>query len=439
MASAAEKESRDQELQALNLQKFYDLYRTARAHHERFINHRQEHEKPVNLLPLDKLEIKLDKIEKTIKIQREVRHKPNWEPNAIQFFFLLNLPLHELSGLWSSTKWNRNAVEHLDNVGPLTSYFLQKAKYVSIKRSRDGSDEDIFTRIQTINAELNKFDAKSVGRDTAEKKQGIDNDGGRCIVTGVANPEVCHIIPFAFNNSDRNTQKSALLTKTIHAMINLEVDTETMDAVDLLSKEKRSSDKQWNMICLSPSLHTWWGYAYLGFKWLGSTPTTNNPEIHEIKLQFHWMPRNIKRIPTASFHPKDLKSLDQEIKHCYGSEPYLCRKPNCQACDGTKDIAAHNVTSGRPIRTGDIFTIRRKKDDILRCRAMFDIQWAIITSAAISGAALVPDELGDFSFPPGDYSFSYEDIKDNVEGDEETRSRVQSWVNQNSPEPEQEL
>ncbi|KAG5759458.1 hypothetical protein H9Q69_009250 [Fusarium xylarioides] len=438
MASAAEKESRDLESQALNLRKFYDLYGTARAHHERFINHRQEHEKPVNLLPLDELNIKLDKIEKVIEIQRKVRNKPNWEPNAIQFCFLLNLPLYELSHLWSTTNWNRNAVEHLDNVGPLTSYFLQKAKYVSTKRSRDGSDEDIFTRIQTINTELNKFDAKSVRRDTTESKQGEDNDGGRCIVTGVANPEVCHIIPFAFNNSDRNTQKSALLKKTIHAMINLEDDKETMDAVDLLSNEKRSSDKQWNMICLSPSLHTWWGYAYLGFKWLGSMPT-NNPEIHEIKLQFHWMPRNMKRVPTASFHPKDLKSLDQEIKHCYGSEPYLCGELNCQACDGTKDIAAHNVKSGRPIRTGDVFTIRRKMVDIPRCRTMFDIQWAIITAAAISGAALVPDELGDYSFPPDSYSFSYEDIKDNVEGDEETQTRVQSWVDQNSPEPQQEL
>jgi hypothetical protein len=70
---------------------------------------------------------------------------------------------------------------------------------------------------------------------------------------------------------------------------------------------------------------------------------------------------------------------------------------------------------------------------------MFDIQWAIITSAAISGGALVPDELGDFSFPPGDYHFSYEDIQDNVEADEDTQSRVQSWVDQNSPEPQQEL
>ncbi|KAI7772170.1 hypothetical protein LZL87_009333 [Fusarium oxysporum] len=439
MASAPEEVSGVVETQAIELREFHKLYETAEDHHKRFITHRQEHKDPVDLLPLDELQIKLDKLEKVIKLQREHRNKPNWEPNAIQFCFLLNLPLDELTAIWNNYKWSNNVLHYLDNVGPLTSYFLQKAQYVSTKRDRNGTNEDVIDRVKWLEAALDKLDTTRINRKEPELQECKKNDGGHCIVTGVANPDACHIIPFAFNNSDKNTKKTSVFSSTIRTMLGLPGNKETEDAIALLHQGKGSSDKQWNMICLSPSLHRWWGYAYWAFKWLDAAPITNDTKTCKIRLQFHWMPRNIKRDPTASFRLKDLPDLDKQIKHCYGSEPYLCNEQNCQACYGTKGIAAHNVESGRPIRTGDIFTIIRSTIDVPLCRTMFDIQWAIITSAAISGGALVPDQLGDFSFPPGDFVFSYEDIKDNVEEDEETRSRVQSWIDQNSPEPQQEL
>ncbi|KAF5631228.1 hypothetical protein F52700_6933 [Fusarium sp. NRRL 52700] len=104
MESEPMNQSKDLESQALKLRNFYNLYETAKAHHKQFINYRQEHTKPVNLLPVDELEIRLDKIEKAIKIQREVLYKPDWEPNTIQFCFLLNLPRKDLSELWGNIK-----------------------------------------------------------------------------------------------------------------------------------------------------------------------------------------------------------------------------------------------------------------------------------------------------------------------------------------------
>lgn len=122
MASAPEKVSGVVEAQALELREFYKLYETAKDHHKRFITHHQEHKDPVVLLPLHELQIKFDKLEKAIKLQREHRNKPNWEPNAIQFCFLLNLPLDELATLWNNYKHSRDALYYLDNAGPLTSY-----------------------------------------------------------------------------------------------------------------------------------------------------------------------------------------------------------------------------------------------------------------------------------------------------------------------------
>lgn len=122
MASAPEEVSGVVETQALELREFYKLYETAKDHNKRFITHRQEHKDPVVLLPLDALQIKLDKLEKAIKLQREHRSKPDWEPNAIQFCFLLNLPLDELTTTWNNYKQSSVVLHHLDNVGPLTSY-----------------------------------------------------------------------------------------------------------------------------------------------------------------------------------------------------------------------------------------------------------------------------------------------------------------------------
>lgn len=178
-------------------------------------------------------------------------------------------------------------------------------------------------------------------------------------------------------------------------------------------------------------LHTWWGNAYWGFKWVEAEVDPQDLAKTRIRLQFHWMPRNMTPQPTHPIHLDDEtdpeKRLSSQLNHSYGSEPIVCNKDNCETCQGTSGVAAHNVHSGRPIRTGDIFTVIRNTDDVNFFHRMIDIQWAIICAAAISGAALAPELLGHLpDWPPltgfpcdaevSDGGLSEEDIQKWTEG-----------------------
>lgn len=50
-----------------------------------------------------------------------------------------------------------------------------------------------------------------------------------------------------------------------------------------------ATDKAWNMLCLNPQLHRWWGEARFGLKCLGVTPTPTGGAT--VCIQFIWMPQ----------------------------------------------------------------------------------------------------------------------------------------------------
>ncbi|KAF4435375.1 HNH nuclease [Fusarium austroafricanum] len=269
----------------------------------------------------------------------------------MQFYMLLNLPPEELSNMWIDLVHSDEYRYCLNNVGPFISYFLQHSQYIpqSDKKRKADSDpalnaaqKEIYDEHEALKKELAQLDASTSDRSTKEQTTCKEYDGYRCIVTGAANPQACHIIPFAINNSETNLQK------TFRFNSELKTDDKTKSA---------------------------------------------------IKLQFHWMPRNIKRGPPNSAQ----SSLWAEL--------YICSEEGCQACDDTKAIAAHNIDTGCPIRTGDIFIIIRDTADIPFCQRAMDMQWAVITAAAISGGALIPDQLGDFDDGPDDTTVTYEDLK----------------------------
>ncbi|KAH7019121.1 hypothetical protein EDB80DRAFT_869796 [Ilyonectria destructans] len=202
----------------------------------------------------------------------------------------------------------------------------------------------------TEGSEKGKLSTKAIERSKTVADKCRELDGDRCIVTGYTHPEICHIVPFAWNNSDYNVSKTEKFIPIISDFLDLPVDSDSTRALASLYAERGSSDKVWNIVALNSIQHFWW-----------------DPEKH----------------------------LSSQLNHSYGSKPTICDKDNCETCQGTSGVTAHNAHSGRPIRTGDIFTVVRDTNDVNFFHRMIDIQWAIICAAAISGAALAPELLGD--------------------------------------------
>ncbi|KAL6854786.1 hypothetical protein ACO1O0_005911 [Amphichorda felina] len=144
----------------------------------------------------------------------------------------------------------------------------------------------------------------------------------------------------------------------------------------------RSSDRSWNMVCLSPQLHDWWGKGYWAFKVLSHEDGVEGEKdgFTNVVLQFHWMP-----IPQKD--PGSSPPLPPNSDVVWGEEAELHKRLQ------RSDLTAHNFVSSRPIRTGDLFHISLKPEDGPKFIRMMDLQWAIINIIALAGAAGDPDLL----------------------------------------------
>ncbi|PTB50245.1 hypothetical protein M431DRAFT_512446 [Trichoderma harzianum CBS 226.95] len=221
-------------------------------------------------------------------------------------------------------------------------------------------------------------DTKSVNRNTRERDKCFARDGGVCILTGAAYPEVCHIIPFAITASAASISQCHFFVPAVEGLLGGE---DAQSFHELLLLAPGSSDKSWNMLCLHPTLHSWWGKCLFGLKFHGIIPSLEN-ENCIFQLQFHWLPRTgnnpAERIKVDNDAiARMLQTIQREQDKGLIMES---RKENC-----------------RPIETGDVFSLVMAKEDAAKMKVMIDIQWANAKLAAISGAA-------DFWEPPAGYS-----------------------------------
>ncbi|KAH7317155.1 hypothetical protein B0I35DRAFT_434653 [Stachybotrys elegans] len=193
-------------------------------------------------------------------------------------------------------------------------------------------------------------------RKDGPKKECRDRDGHRCVLTGTAGPEVCHIIPFA-----------------------------------------------WNMVCLSEQMHTWWGKAYWGFEPL--VPVSAEGKYH-VTCIFRWVFRKTQEFANTPMEIRkgknDLKDLLDEVEkweegEASDGEEGRMKQPAPSAFTPGGKIGASNVESLAPIRSGRevIFPFDRR-DDAWRFYKVMQIQWACVRLSAISGAADVwANEMDD--------------------------------------------
>lgn len=281
-------------------------------------------------------------------------------------------------------------------------------------------------------------------RDEDAKAERRMLDQNRCVILGTGNPEVCHIVPFSIGSNEEHRCKfrdyigpgiSCIFSETptwvdgppdtgLHSIFSEGAgeDDETEDDLireddemedDMISEEPPSSlfaircrkiftskigvsDKSWNEICLNRQLHNWWGRGYFAFKPLGidgkfqvtlTSPKGHSVTYTQIKLQFHWMPRqnDLLRGISEDVSPQELSST---VGKTYGDLDLTDSMNPVFALDRPSSVSHH-------VQTGDIFYVKVEPRYAERMLAAFRIQWAAIKNLAMAGGAESLDDVGD--------------------------------------------
>lgn len=212
--------------------------------------------------------------------------------------------------------------------------------------------------------------SSKVNRKMSEKAKCKQRDGDRCIMTKTDCPQVCHVLPFSWSGSDHGKIIGGLFTEMMDQLLFAEV---VVDAEMRFALTTGELDKSWNMICLSASLHTWWGKCYFGLKYLGMTPSDEDKVT--VKLEFRWLKQNQ--------HTKAIHTLDQQQRRDFRDE--LLQTPD-------PAVAANVCPSNRPILSGQTVDVTLDDGDAPYFISAIKIQWALVQLAAMSGGAEPTDE-----------------------------------------------
>ena len=242
-----------------------------------------------------------------------------------------------------------------------------KSTIQSRKRSKADGDIKYIPRAAGPTGQLNP--------EEKEKSARWELDGGRCVITDIANPDVCHILPLATCARQEIQAQFKLYFDQSSMLLWDDEDDETDNLNAWFITGLGVSDKAWNMISLNTQLHRWWGKAYFGFRCQGILPGPTDKQ-QLIRLQFHWL-------PGALSNERNKEDLRTHLSHTWGPQ---------------QGVAAFRVT-GQPITTGDVFDVVVAAEDALKMKAAFDLQWALIRVAALVGAANVYADAADSDDP----------------------------------------
>ncbi|KAF5590905.1 uncharacterized protein FSUBG_10634 [Fusarium subglutinans] len=273
-------------------------------------------------------------------------------------------------------------------------------------------------------------------------------DQYRCIVTGLADPEGCHIVPFHWNQDQEHLEKTTELLKTVQTITFEQRTTNASKTLMEITKGVKSSDMPWNLLCLSPQLHTWWGKAYFGFKYYDTVLCEDDPNYSIISLQFVWMPSNVKAMATDQIdlgaQRDPLTALGIHLTHRYGDGPLsACTTRNCTKCRETLGVQCHDISSNRPVESGTIVKVKRLTKDRHLLEHVIKLQWSITCAAAMSGGAQIyeDDLLSESEDSPCESVSEQQDLEESgeelKEDGENTRQasieKVDSWLQQSDP------
>ncbi|KAK0658091.1 hypothetical protein B0T16DRAFT_72009 [Cercophora newfieldiana] len=225
----------------------------------------------------------------------------------------------------------------------------------------------------------------------AEKRRHLD--GHRCVLTGTRDAQVCHIVPFAANATKDGMDR---WHKVIQASMRLFL--QERPGVDLYAEarlhslfgfEQGVSDRHWNTISLTPTMHDWWGRGYFGLKYIG----TNDANVQDpnavvtLRIQFHWMPWRCRKLGQK---PAPLGRTKEDILAAISTS---CGQPS--SWQGEPMVAMSRPETGFNLETGDVFGIHIPRRHMEKMVEAFRMQWALIKLLAMAGGAEVVADYPD--------------------------------------------
>lgn len=90
----------------------------------------------------------------------------------------------------------------------------------------------------TERTKYNEFSTKPIGRNQKVINNYRKLDSNQYIITGFTKPIICHIMPFAWNNSDYNVNITERFIPTISKVLDLPVDLDSTRALASLHATK---------------------------------------------------------------------------------------------------------------------------------------------------------------------------------------------------------
>ncbi|KAK3936890.1 hypothetical protein QBC46DRAFT_20748 [Diplogelasinospora grovesii] len=357
---------------------------------------------PSIILPIEEMEERLQlaaKLEKhwkdsfsrlTLKDSRE------WKPfSTHQIAALMIVDLDDLRVYSRNPIFTYGILAGLCQIPSLTKIFLTKPQshddlwpldltpftQTPSKKRRLSESSD-----RSFESDGTQFDQRgNAKRNTKQADKRLSLDENSCIILKTADPEVCHIVPFSANaKEDKRQALIRCFTGSVNPILFKGGDgfEQNEQVHKLFTSRLGVSDRKWNLISLDRQLHEWWGSFYFGLKCLGTALVAGKPDgIATLKLQFHWMPR--REQPSKPLARTKQEFLDM-FKGTYGDPS-----------SGNPVVAAARPVSGRPIRTGDIFYVDIQTRHVHKMMLAFEIQWALVRIAAMTGGAEALELVGD--------------------------------------------
>lgn len=212
--------------------------------------------------------------------------------------------------------------------------------------------------------------------------QARGRDGGLCIATGVADPEICYNVAAIICPPE----SLFLLTSFVHsaAVVGWDEDFYARIKSKLSESRKGTTTLMTNMLCLSRQLEPSWSEGLFALEPLESLD--DNSSLTIIRLRVHWL----RRTRIASMASRIAKSFSTDPRDVFLEEEW-------------------SHVNSRPIKDGSIIEISAESQDQLPDRDLLRLRWLLMRLHALSGA---PDpriyphglsEIGDMMVVGGIY------------------------------------
>ncbi|KAH7309516.1 hypothetical protein B0I35DRAFT_440167 [Stachybotrys elegans] len=197
-------------------------------------------------------------------------------------------------------------------------------------------------------------------------------DGYKCVVTDSAAPDAFHIIPWSWNSTEDEIRATRRVLGALSTLYGQPV-FETLERELCEPGYTHSSDRAWNMVCLTPTLATWVGHGYCGFEPINFREENDH---YVVGLVFRWI--NLMGLKLSGNLKDDLQKYADELAKWESGE----QKP--VPSDG---VAYFHARTGARIRSGRYHEIKFQHEiDAYKFYIAMAIQWNCVKLQSLCGS-----------------------------------------------------